>query len=86
MAIPNDDFHGYSSDLLTRWKVRWIEAAVAMPLWTILMIYYVEGDKGHLREEDTMDQKRRTGARGNAVSYHLPWEVILGQLGQSSGD
>jgi hypothetical protein len=86
MAIANDNFHGYTSDLLTRWKVRWIEAAVAMPFWTVMLVYYVEGDKGHLMEEETMDQKRRTGARGNIVSYQLPWEAILGQLGRSSHD
>ena len=47
-ALANDNFWGHAPDILYKYKVRWIEAAAACPIFTALITYYVEGDKGHL--------------------------------------
>ena len=52
MVLANDNFIGYTSDIITRYGVRWIEAAIVNPCWTNIMVYYVEGDHGHLMGEE----------------------------------
>ena len=42
MALCNDNFLSYTTE------VRWIEAAIVSPVWTSVLVYYVEGDLGHL--------------------------------------
>ena len=51
MALANDNFWGYTTDIIQRYRVRWIEAAIVSPCWTNLVVYYVEGDFGHLMSE-----------------------------------
>jgi len=46
-ALANDNFFGFPTELIYKWKVRWIEAAAASPVFTCLITYYVEGDRGH---------------------------------------
>ena len=47
-AIANDNFIGFVSSFWHEYQPRWIELAAATPVWTSLMAFYVEGDKGHL--------------------------------------
>ena len=47
-ALANDNWWGYVTSVLYEYKVRWIEAAAACPVFTALICYYVEGDRGHL--------------------------------------
>ena len=47
-AIANDNFIGFVSSFWESHRPRWIEMAAATPVWTSLMAFYVEGDKGHL--------------------------------------
>jgi len=86
MALANDNFFGYSTDILTRYRVRWIEAAIVSPCWTNMIIYYVEGDHGHLMNEEIGEQRARTVVRGSCVSYHMPWEDILEDLMKNCSD
>ena len=46
VALTNDNFAGYASDIISRYTVRWLEAAVASPCWTNTLILYVEGVAG----------------------------------------
>ena len=69
-----------------RYKVRWIEAAIVSPCWTTMIVYYVEGDMGHLMNEEMGQQKFRTVVRGSCSSYHMPWEDILQQLRKNCSD
>eukprot|EP00973_Karenia_brevis_P062842 8737986-Karenia_brevis.AAC.1 len=62
------------------YKVRWIEAAIVCPYWTSMIIYYVEGDQGHLINEEMGKKKFRVAVRGSCVSYQMPWEDILEQM------
>ena len=64
MVLANDNFIGYTSDIITRYGVRWIEAAIVNPCWTNIMVYYVEGDHGHLMGEEIGKQQFRTVVRG----------------------
>ena len=59
--------------------MRWIEAVTACPLFTALVVYYVEGhpkERHHLGSE-LGQQERGYAVRGNVFSYILPWEAIL---------
>ena len=86
MALSNDNFIGYTSDIIARYKVRWLEAAIVQPCWTNILIYYVEGDHGHLMNENMQNQRSRTVVRGGCVSYRMPWEDVLESLKQNMTD
>ena len=86
MALANDNFFGYASDIITRFQVRWIEAAIVSPCWTSIIIYYVEQDHGHLLNEVMEGPKFRTVVRGSCVSYQMPWEDILEDLRRNCKD
>ena len=80
MALCNDNFWGYTSDIIFKYKVRWLEAAIVQTCWTTMMVCYVEGDFGHLMGEELHQQKYRTKVRGTAHSFALPWEEIVAEL------
>ena len=39
MCLANDNLWGYSSDIIVRYKVRWIEAVVVSPCWTNIIVF-----------------------------------------------
>ncbi len=45
-----------------------------------MMVCYVEGDQGHLLNEEVQQQQYRTRVRGTAHSFHMPWSDILEEL------
>ena len=83
MALCNDNFWGYTTSLITKYKVRWIEAAIVSPCWTSMICFYVEGDFGHLMTEELGAQRYRTMVKGSCYSVHMPWEDILESLQDS---
>ena len=52
MALANDNMFGYTSSLLVKYKVRWIEMAAVLPIWTSMIVYYV----CHLYTSDAPDE------------------------------
>ena len=48
--------------------------------WTTMLIYYIEGDHGHLMQEFLGQQRSRTVVRGTACTYQMPWEDIVQEL------
>ena len=60
--------------MIYRYQVRWIETAIVSPIWTTMLVYYVEGDYGHLYGEEVGRQRFRTAVRGTCCSFHMPWE------------
>ena len=50
MALGYDNYWGFSTDLIVRYKVSWIEMAAILPLWTHMIVYYVEGHEGHMSD------------------------------------
>ena len=50
-ALANDNFIGYVGEIIYKYKVRWIECAAASHVFTSVITYYVEGDRGHLLGE-----------------------------------
>ena len=86
MALCNDNFWGYTTELIAKYRVRWIEAAIVSPCWTAMLVFYVEGDWGHLMNEEMGAQKHRTAVKGSCFSFHMPWEDILDTLHQSCED
>jgi len=80
MSLCNDNFWGYTCDLIAKYQVRWIEAAIVSPCWTNMVVYYIEGDYGHLMNEELGQQRFRTVVRGSPISFLMPWEDILKDL------
>ena len=80
MALANDNMFGYTSSLLVKYKVRWIEMAAVLPIWTSMIVYYVEGDYGHLMNETTHRPRWRTAVHGHCFSFIMPWETICKDL------
>ena len=77
MALCNDNFWGYSTPLIQKYKVRWIESAIVSPCLTTMIVYCVEGDRGHLMNEEVGQQQFRTVVRGSCCSFRMPWEDII---------
>ena len=86
MCLANDNFTGFATELLYLYWVRWIELAVASPVFTCMIVYYIEGDRGHLLEERVGEATHATVVRGNAYSFHMPWEQLLRKLNQACDD
>ena len=79
-ALGNDNWLGYPLQILYDWKVRWVEAALASPLWTAMIHFYLEEDRGHLMEEELHRAEFRIGIRGNISSFSIPWEEVYEKL------
>ncbi len=73
MGLANDNWYDFTMDCIYRWKARWIEVVVASPIWTTMIVYYIEADKGHLMNEAVQQPQHRHASRGNAFSFHMPW-------------
>ena len=86
MSVCNDNMWGYSTSIITQDKVRWIEMAAVLPFWTAMIVYYVEGDYGHLMNGKVGQQQFRTAVRGHCFSFLVPWEDILESLNRSMSD
>lgn len=84
MALCNDNFWGYTTDILYKYQVTWLEAAIVQPCWTTMMVCYVEGDEGHLLGEKVNQQQYRTRVRGTAHSFAMPWQDIVNELKKQS--
>ena len=69
MGLANGNWWGYTTDILWRYQVRWIELAIASPCFTTMMVLYVEGDHGHLLNEITGKQQNRTVVKGSATTF-----------------
>ena len=81
-ALANDNFYGFPSDIIVRYGVRWIELAAASPILNCIVCYYVEGDRGHLLDENVFQRKDPINVRGNAYSFAMPWDKIAAKLSQ----
>ena len=86
LGLCNDNLFGYTTHLISKYKVRWLEAAIVSPVWTSIMVIYVEGDGGHLYDEQLHEQRWRTTVRGSCVSYMIPWDDILAELKKICSD
>ena len=51
-----------------------------------MLVYYVEGDRGHLINEKVGGQQWRTKVKGGACSFQMPWEDIVKDLQSNIND
>ena len=77
MALGNDLYWSYTADIVSRLKVRWIEMAAVLPMWTTMIMYYVEGNYGHTMNEVVGKQQDRTATRGQCFSFAMPWKEMI---------
>jgi len=81
-ALANDNFYGFVDPTIVEYGVRWIELAAASPILNCIVCYYVEGDRGHLLDEQAFQRRNPINVRGNAYSFAMPWEHIANRLSQ----
>ena len=86
MVLASDNSWGCTTELIYRYRVRWLEMAIVQPVWTTMLVCYVEGDRGHLMNEELQQQSFRTRVRGTAHSVHMPWDDIVEELRQHCTD
>ena len=86
MRLTNDNLWGYVDEAIYKYNVRFLEMAIVSPAWTNMVVYYVEGDYGHLLNEFVHRKQFRTVARGAPISFQLPWEDILRDLQKNVSD
>ena len=84
MSLANHNYIGYCSQTLVKYKVRFIEAAIVCPVWTSLICFYMEEDRGHLMKEGIHAAEYHMGVRGNIFSFLMPWKDILDSLHEVS--
>jgi len=77
MALANDNFWGYTCDIIAMYKVRWIEMAAVLPLFTTMIVFYVEGHEGHTMNAVVGQQEWRTAVKGQCFSFVMPWSQII---------
>ena len=82
MALGQDTFFGYTTDLLVKYKVRWIEIAAVMPMWTNMIAYYVEGHAGHLMNAEVGKAEWRSNVKGQCFSFIMPWAQLIREFKQ----
>ena len=80
MALGNNNYIGYVSPTLVQCKVRFIEVAIVCLVWTSLICFYLEEERGHLMKEGMHAARHRMGVRGNNFSFLMPWEDIMDSL------
>ena len=81
-ALANDNFYGFTTDTIVKYGARWIELAAASPILNCIVCYYVEGDRGHLLDENVFQRQNPINVRGNAYSFAMPWDQIAAKLSQ----
>ena len=86
MGLANDNMWGYASPLIKQYRVRFIEMAAVVPVWTSMMVFYIEGDYGHLMNEVVAGQRFRTAVRGHCFSLLMPWVDIIEELSRNVSD
>ena len=86
MSLGNDNFLDYTAQFLYKYDVTWLEVAIASPCWTTMLVYYIEGDRGHLFNEQFGRQRWRTRVRGTACTFQMPWEDIIQDLEKNISD
>ena len=85
-ALANDNYKGYGHEFMYRNQVRWIEAVIACPYFSVLVTYFIEGQKGHMMEETLGAQSRACGYRGNLFSFQLDWDDIAKHMNKRTTD
>ena len=85
-SIANDNFWEDTAAFIYQYDVTWLEIQVASPCWNSLLVYYVEGDHGHLLNEQFAQQRWRTRIKGSACSFRMPWEDIVNDLRRNIDD
>ena len=56
--------------------------AAASQLWTSMVSFYLEADRGHVLEEPVHRAEHRLAIRGNISAVSLPWEDMYGHFAQ----
>ena len=88
LSLANDMWTGYGPETLYSDKVTVMEMLCASPCITTLICLSMEARhraEGHPMDDTAHMARHRRGARGNALTFPLPWEDLLLKLKQQAG-
>ena len=81
-ALANDMWTGFAPAILHDEHVTVMELICASTCVTTMVCFSMEARFGHLLDEAAHMARHRSGARGNVITFPLPWEDLLVALQQ----
>ena len=85
-ALSNDMMLGYLNDFIYSKGVRCIECACASAFWNSLVVFRIDGARGHFMEAPIGRADRKPMVRGHLLSFPLDWLSVMQQLDRASVD
>ena len=87
LSLANDMWTGFAPAILYRERVTVMEMICASPCITTLLCFSMEAryHNDHLFDEKAHMARHRIGARGNALTFPLPWEQLIDTLPENRG-
>ena len=85
LSLANDMWTGFAPAVLYHERVTVMEMICASPCITTLLCFSMEAryHNDHLFDEKAHMARHRIGARGNALTFPLPWEQLIDTLQRS---
>ena len=85
LSLANDMWTGFAPAILYHERVTVMEMICASPCITTLLCFSMEAryHNDHLFDEKAHMARHRIGARGNALTFPLPWEQLIDTLQRS---
>ena len=74
MSLVNDHYYGFVDRFIVENEVTWLELATCSPIWTTLMVYYIEAPYGNTMNTTVGGASGRTAVKGNLFSFPLAME------------
>jgi hypothetical protein len=85
-ALVNDMMVFYGPTTLNSRGMTVVEMMCASVCITSMICFAMEVKHGHMMNSETHMQRHRVGARGNATSFPMPWQDLLGALQDAKAD
>lgn len=85
-ALGSDLWLGYLQGFIYAKQVRWIECACASAYWNGLVVFRIDGARGHLMEAPLGRTDRTFMVRGHLLSFLLDWLSAVQELQRASVD
>ena len=54
--------------------------AAVLPMWTNMIVYYVEESEGHMMNEEIGRARYRRAVKGQSFSFAMPWRDLIAEF------
>ena len=77
MSLSKDHHYGHVDRFIVDNSVTWLECAACCPVWSTMLVYYMEAPYGNLLNVPLGQPEGRTQVKGNLFSFGMPWDDIV---------